>query len=346
MSSEFQEYFVIFDTNVLYHTYDKKADFSSFRFNSTFENVTSFINQLDIYEHVVMLVPTVVWAEMEQQIIDSHQLKLKEFRERAAKQCFPEIMVNDRGDINYAEYIHPIIEEYRRNLSSDINKVIELQVASEVRYQSIVRRAFAKRPPFEGKDKKSDKGFKDALLWESILEFASEHDSAKIIFYSKDNVFGNELETEFSDVFPNAELTICTTEEAIKQRLDTWAKQIDIYAYNPIENDPEYEELINWLQSSDFQDQVLDYRNGLLEQSRWIDSSPVRLLSLENIEVSNQTDDYTEYSVDAAIELTYILKNKSQFKEKLDVTIIVSCAFDKIFFVEDICKADEEFVSE
>lgn len=77
--------------------------------------------------------------------------------------------MEDKGDINYAEYIHSIIEEYRGSLSSDINKVIELQVASEVRYQSIVRRAFAKRPPFEGKDKKSDKGFKDALYGKAFL---------------------------------------------------------------------------------------------------------------------------------------------------------------------------------
>ena len=55
MSSDIQEYFVIFDTNVLYHAYDKKADFSSFSFNSTFENIIGFVNQLDIYEHVVVL---------------------------------------------------------------------------------------------------------------------------------------------------------------------------------------------------------------------------------------------------------------------------------------------------
>ena len=152
-------------------------------------------------------------------------------------------------------------------MSSDINKVIELQVASEVRYQSIVRRAFAKRPPFEGKDKKSDKGFKDALLWESILEFMAGHDSAKIIFYSKDNIFGNELESEFSDIFPNAELTICTTEEAIRQCLDRWAKEIDIYAYNPIESDSEHENLINWFQSSDFEDQAIAHSDGLIEKS-------------------------------------------------------------------------------
>ena len=324
MSSDIQEYFVIFDTNVLYHAYDKKADFSSFSFNSTFENIIGFVNQLDIYEHVVMLIPTVVWMEMERQIIEAHRLKLKEFREKTAKQCFPEIIVEDKGDINYAEYIHSIIEEYRGSLSSDINKVVELQVASEVRYQSIVRRAFAKRPPFEGKDKKSDKGFKDALLWESILEFMAGHDSAKIIFYSKDNIFGNELESEFSDIFPNAELTICTTEEAIRQCLDRWAKEIDIYAYNPIESDSEDDDLINWFQSSDFEDQAIAHSDGLIEKSRLIDSSSVKLLSVESIEISDQTDDYTEYSVEATIELTYLLKNQSQFKENVNVTVMVS----------------------
>lgn len=77
MKSEPQEYFVVFDTNVLYHAYDKRADFSSFSFNSTFDNVVSFINQLDIYERVTIIIPIVVWKEMECQIIEAHQQKLK-----------------------------------------------------------------------------------------------------------------------------------------------------------------------------------------------------------------------------------------------------------------------------
>ena len=98
MSSDPQEYFVIFDTNVLYHPYSKRADFTSFSFNSTFENVVGFINQLDIYEHVTIVVPSIVWREMETQIIEAHQLKLKEFREKASKLIFPEITVEDQGD--------------------------------------------------------------------------------------------------------------------------------------------------------------------------------------------------------------------------------------------------------
>ena len=55
MSSNSQEFFVVFDTNVLYQSYDKKADFSSFNFNATYENIVGFINQLDIYEEFVTI---------------------------------------------------------------------------------------------------------------------------------------------------------------------------------------------------------------------------------------------------------------------------------------------------
>lgn len=42
-------YCLIFDTNALFQAYEKKADFTTFSFNATFENVIDMINQLDIY---------------------------------------------------------------------------------------------------------------------------------------------------------------------------------------------------------------------------------------------------------------------------------------------------------
>lgn len=342
MKSDFHEYFVIFDTNALYHPYDKRADFSSFSFNGTYENVVGFINQLDIYEQVVIAIPTVVWQEMERQIVEAHQLKIKEFREKLAKYHFPEIVVEDKGDIDYLNFIHSVIDDYRANLSSNINKIIELPVASEARYQSIVNRAFKKQPPFEGKDKKSDKGFKDALLWESILEFAAQHDTAKIIYYSQDNAFGDELEKEFSENFPNAALVICATEGAAKQRLETWAKEIDIYSYTPIESYVEHKELIDWLQSGDFLIQVIERDFGLVEKGRLIADCAIHLISFDNIQIINQTDDNMEYSIDVALELAYTLKNSFNVKETIDVCIIITRLFGEVFTVEDAYIPDEE----
>ena len=97
-----------------------------------------------------------------------------------------------------------------------MSKVIEIQNASNSRFRSIIDRAFSKRPPFEGKDKKSDKGFKDALLWESILEFALNQPKSKIIYYSKDNAFGEFLLREFSEVVDKSSLFICKNENEVR----------------------------------------------------------------------------------------------------------------------------------
>lgn len=336
MKSESQEYYLIFDTNVLYHAYDKKADFASFSFSGTYDNVVGFINQLDIYEKVIVLIPDVVWNEMERQIIEAHQLKIKEFREKVAKHSFPEIVVEDKGAINYSEFIRPVIEKYRDNLSSDINTVLGLPVASEACYQSIVKRAFDKQPPFEGKDKKSDKGFKDALLWESILEFTAKHSKAKIIYYSKDNAFGCELEGEFVARFPDAVLNICATENDVKQCLESWAKEIDIYSYTPIEDYVEHREVTEWLQTSDFLIQMIDRDFGLVEKSRLVMDSTVQLLSFDNIQIISQSDEKTEYSIDAVLELTYTLKDGARIKESINACIAVSNMFNEVFTVDNV----------
>lgn len=65
-------YYLIFDTNVLFQAYEKKADFTSFSFNATYKNVIDMINQLDIYDQVILGIPSVVWNEMENQIIEKH----------------------------------------------------------------------------------------------------------------------------------------------------------------------------------------------------------------------------------------------------------------------------------
>ena len=92
-----KEYFLVFDTNVLYQTYDKKADFTSFCFNSTYNNTIEMVNQLDIYENVTIAIPNVVWSEMTKQIIDAHQSKFIEYEAYIKKWKFPEYSFNKRN---------------------------------------------------------------------------------------------------------------------------------------------------------------------------------------------------------------------------------------------------------
>ena len=59
-------YCLIFDTNALFQAYEKKADFTTFSFNATFENVIDMINQLDIYRECRMVCVNKIFLEFTQ----------------------------------------------------------------------------------------------------------------------------------------------------------------------------------------------------------------------------------------------------------------------------------------
>lgn len=340
-SNSEMSYYLIFDTNALFQSYEKKADFISFSFNATYGNVIDMINQLDIYSQVILAIPSVVWTEMEKQIIEKHDELLVSYKSTITKKLFPEFSIVENSGIDYPQYIKKQIEAYKSEIAGSINNVIELPIASKGRYQSIVSRAFNKMPPFEGKEKKSDKGFKDALLWESILEFASNHLNARIIYYSKDNAFGEFLLEEFEASVPNSTLSICKNENEVKGQLESWAKEIDKYSFQPIEDYSENKEIIEWLTSGDFDIQVIDRDFGILEKGRLISTTIVKLNSIDNIECTMQSDDSKEYYIDIVLGIEYQFKDGGKTSETVNATVRVETFDDVVYSIEDVYRTNE-----
>lgn len=335
-------YCLIFDTNALFQAYDKKANFTTFSFNATFEHVVDMIEQLDIYEYVTIAIPSVVWSEMEKQIIEKHDELLVTYKSTISKKQFPEYSIQENPTINYPEYIKIKIEEYKKEISGRGNSVIEIPIASNDRFESIVNRAFSKLPPFEGKDKKSDKGFKDALLWESVLEFALKHRNSKIIYYSKDNAFGEFLLKEFTESVSDSSLFICKNESEVKTQLEAWAKKIDKYSYQPIEYYNENKEIVDWLNSGDFLVQIIDRDFGLVEKGRLIISTAAHLISIDNIESLDTDEDTTEYYIEAVLQFVYELKDGGKTQETINVGIDAKIIDDAIYSIENAYRIDED----
>ena len=336
------EYYLIFDTNALYQAYDKKSNFTSFSFNSTYENVIDMINQLDIYTKVVLAIPSVVWNEMERQIIEKHDELIQSYKSTIKKRIFPEYFIQENTGINYPEYIKAKILEYKENLSSGINIVYELPIASNSRFDSIVNRAFKKLPPFEGKEKKSDKGFKDALLWESVLEFALKHKNSQIIYYSKDNAFDEFLSSEFVENITDSSIFICKNEYDVKEKLEIWAKEIDKYSYQPIEDFDENKEVVNWLNSGDFPIQIVDLDFGLVEKSRLISSTVAHLISIDNIECLTSDEESKEYYIETVLQFEYKLKDGGTTSETINAGIQVQVFHNAFYSIEDAYRLDED----
>ncbi len=340
-SSNETAYYLIFDTNALFQSYTKKADFSSFSFNATYENVIDMINQLDIYNQVAIAIPSVVWNEMELQIIEKHDELIDKYKTTITNKIFPEYSIVENPKIDYPQFIKKKIETYKSEISNGFNKVIELPIASECRFESIVNRAFAKLPPFEGKDKKSDKGFKDALLWESILDFAANDSGSKIIYYSKDNAFGDFLAKEFSEFQSDSSLTICKNESEIKEQLQIWAKEIDEYSYQPIGVYEDNKKIRDWLESGDFLVQIIDRDFGLVEKGRLITSTVAHLISIDSIECLTENEEFIDYSIDVVLEIDYELKGGGMTSDTFSASVMVEAFDNVVFSVEDVYRTDE-----
>lgn len=95
------------------------------------------------------------------------------------------------------------IEKIQKNITQHAyerlfgQNIIKYSKSEEI-FSIILERAFKKIPPFV--TDKSDKGFKDTLMWLSIIDYFKSNGENNIIFLTSDNGFTknkNELEQEF-----------------------------------------------------------------------------------------------------------------------------------------------------
>lgn len=66
---------------------------------------------------------------------------------------------------------------------------------NEETFTIVLERANQKIPPFSSAENASDKGFKDTLIWISILDFFKSSTESSVVFVSSDNGFKNNADT-------------------------------------------------------------------------------------------------------------------------------------------------------
>jgi len=79
--------------------------------------------------------------------------------------------------------------------------IIKYEISSDL-FDTILTRAYNKIPPFNDNDKASDKGFKDTLMWLSIIEFFKNNGEDEIVFLTNDKCFtekSDALNKEFEE---------------------------------------------------------------------------------------------------------------------------------------------------
>lgn len=188
---------IVFDTNAIYQFYDQLDVIISKVSNN---NYLPYIPQLVIYEY--------------------------------KKKFAREFKSNTKGIMNkfkpYIEYkdkknFDDILQDIQSDIQSNLELLFETRIIkydeSSNTFKSIINRALEKIPPFsdDNEKAKSDKGFKDTIIWLSVIEYFKNQGENNVIFISDDKVFVNNsiLVNEFKS-HTNKNITIKTNEEFLK----------------------------------------------------------------------------------------------------------------------------------
>lgn len=184
---------VFLDTNILH---SKSADFTKARFAEKLEELIGEIEVNDLYTYVKLVIPQLVISELRKQQIDDCSDTVKDLRKTKVTSQVIELPQN------YEETCDKVFNDTLDGLHNGTVKVDIAPYPPNEALQGLIQRVISKLPPFEGKDKESDKGFKDALIWESLLDYKKRNTKDVLVLYSKDKRITDALlEKEYKGLF-------------------------------------------------------------------------------------------------------------------------------------------------
>lgn len=222
--------YIIFDTNILFRS--RYSDFSTFSFPSIYDEIRGKIERYELEDRFEVYVPEISIAEIFQQQFDAFQANLSNIKENYSpcKQLYG-IDLIIKEDYDYHFELQARKEQYLNH-----NKVKVLPICSKSRFSSIVNRALTKNAPFSGEKGNADKGFKDAVIWESILEFALEN-KGEYYFITHDKGFKKSLVSEFCNV-TNQSISFISKDEInkIDQIIETLSSERSVRSRREVIN--------------------------------------------------------------------------------------------------------------
>jgi hypothetical protein len=194
---------IFFDTNALRNIEAGKIAYSSFVFGKPYETIISFIKENYLEENIFLAVPQMVIEELKSQKQIQYRrdiAKLNEIRKRM--QGLPHVnadtlIVNEDG-FNCMEYIEKEAGKYFE--SRKINTIHYKDEHASVMLKHMLDKVVGREnvlSPFSKTGQFSDAGFKDNVVWETLMHYEKVKDFDKIIFFTKDTDYKENCIQDF-----------------------------------------------------------------------------------------------------------------------------------------------------
>ena len=182
---------LIMDSNIYEKNEKAKFDFSGLPLENYYK-ILKIIELNNLKDEVTIFFPEIVILELLTHHKNRLIMNLSELDKlNSSFKNFSSIEINGLDQICIDETIGDLKEKYFNELN-----IIEIPRNTELFYD-ILNMSLEKIPPFVGN---SDKGFKDAILFLSIIDYAKTNHFDKFVLFTKDKVFKNH-EMDFKKRF-------------------------------------------------------------------------------------------------------------------------------------------------
>src|SRR6218665_131458 len=192
---------IVFDANSLRSTEAGEVAYSFFSFCGPFKKIEDFIIENKLTDDIHMAVPTWVIEELKDQKQIQYKKDITDLQELAKRLSgLPHIEIAlSETEFDCVAYIE---EKALAYLDDKQLKLLEIkeEIANTV-LRSMMTRVMkdeSEKKPFAHSGKYKDAGFKDNVVWESLMQFEGVPDYDKVIFVSKDGDYKN-CEIEFKE---------------------------------------------------------------------------------------------------------------------------------------------------
>lgn len=307
---------IVIDANILFSS---STDYTKVHFADKIEPIIEEIESNDLYENVQILIPQIVIDEV-------FVLQVKKFSDKMAniKSCkFPHFDILAYND--YENYLKTKFNNTIETLSKSDAKCLIIPHPEDKTLKNIIKRAIEKRAPFSGKDGESDKGFKDVLIWESLIRYKNSNKTDTMILYSKDRrLCDKSLTKEFNDVFKDDIHLVTYIEKDGYNTLYNKISELTDKSFKLTFEDKVRMQLLDLLSVSNieylFKEETFDDEDGVHT------CTDITIDNKKIIEIREDIDDTINFTVQLTI---------TPYASGVSASTYALCDFDVIYYLTD-----------
>lgn len=194
---------IVFDTNMLREMLGKEVAYSKFSFGNAYEELNSFIKDNGLSDDVVLTVSTMVIEELKNQKKRAYLQDIKDLKEIAKRlEGLPHIAESPIAIPDETFDCEAFVEENAKKFIEE--NAIHTLVYKDEHSTSILTNMIKKvatvdkpQSPFAISGAYKDAGFKDNIIWETLMHYEKVEEFDKVIFLSKDGDYKENCIDDF-----------------------------------------------------------------------------------------------------------------------------------------------------